>query len=206
MSFDPTPAAVVPRATGWARALLYLDAMKSFWRDWVVSYDAGQQQMLGQEAVHGGREWMRRAQVWYRAHYQRLLTRGREVSESVSHSPQRWGGGAIGAAVVVLLLANIGRLWKLWMRRKLAGHPADSPRLAASLWYERMTTAVGKRGWKKAPAQTPREFLGSIGDHPTREKVAEFTLRYEGARFGESKEDAERLPELYEEIRGAGRR
>ena len=63
VSFDPTPATAVPRATGWGRALLYVDAMKSFWRDWIVSYDAGQQRTLGQQAAYGGRRWVMRRSV-----------------------------------------------------------------------------------------------------------------------------------------------
>ena len=205
VGFDPTPASGVQKATGWARALLYIDAMKLFWRDWVVSYDAGQQQMLGQEAVHGGRQWVRRLHIWYRDRYHRLLGRARRVGNSVSKSPQRWGGAAVAVMAALLLLANAGRLRRAWMRRRLVAHPADSPRLAASLWYERMTGAVGKRGWKKTPSQTPREFLVSIEDEPTRRTVARFTEHYEGARFGESKDDAERLPELFEEIRAVNR-
>jgi hypothetical protein len=205
VSFDPTPAGAATKPTTWTRALLYLDAAKSFWRDWVVSYDSGQQQMLGKEAVLGGRQWARGVQAWYRARYRGWLGKAREVAASVGHSPGRWGLAASTGTCVLVLLVNIGRARRLWRRRKLASHPADSPRLAATLWYERMAATVGKRGWKKSAAQTPREFLGSIGDPPMREKVAAFTQRYEHARFGESKESAERLPELYQEVAAVGR-
>jgi hypothetical protein len=198
VSFDPTPSAAVLRATGWARVGLYVDAMKSFWRDWIVSYDAGQQRTLGEEAVYGGRHWVERIRIWYRDHYRQLLIRARSASDSAVDSPQRWGGIAVAVIAILVLLINFGRL--------LAAQPGKAPRLAAALWYERMTLAVAKRGWRKSPAQTPREFLGSIGDKATREKVAAFTERYEGARFGGSREDAERLPELYQEVRSAGRR
>ena len=108
--------------------------------------------------------------------------------------------------VVLLLLLNLGRLRNLLLRRRLVANPGNAPRLAASLWYERMTATVAKRGWKKTPAQTPREFLGSIEDGATRVAVGKFTERYEGARFGDSREDAELLPELYEEITAVGKR
>jgi hypothetical protein len=39
-----------------------------------------------------------------------------------------------------------------------------------------------------------------------RSQVEAFTRAYESARFGESAEDARRLPELYEEIVAAGKR
>jgi hypothetical protein len=206
VTFDPTPSASMARATGWARVALYVDAMKSFWRDWIVSYDAGQQRTLGQEAVAGGREWVQRVKDWYRQYYRRLLSRARSVSDSASSSPQRWGPAAVVITVILLLLINMGRLRSLLLRRRLVASPGNAPRLAAALWYERMTRTVGKRGWKKAPAQTPQEFLGSIGDGATRMAVARFTERYEGARFGESREDAELLPELYEEITAVGKR
>jgi hypothetical protein len=200
VSFDPTPSGAPVTPTMWTRALLYLDAAKSFWRDWVVSYDSGQQQMLGQEAVAGGRQWIRQSQQWYRGHYQRWLGKARTVAASVGAAPKQWGIFASAGIVGLLLLVNVNRLRRFWLLRRLAAHPADAPRLAAALWYERMTVSVGKRGWKKSEAQTPREFLGSIEDPPLQKKVALFTEHYEGARFGESKQSAERLPELYEDV------
>ena len=47
-----------------------------------------------------------------------------------------------------------------------------SPRVAASIWYERMTGMVGRRGWRKSPTQTPEEFIELIDDSAVRDKVA----------------------------------
>ena len=44
IAFDPTPGVSMQVRTGWSRIGLYMDAMASFWRDWVVNYDAGHQQ------------------------------------------------------------------------------------------------------------------------------------------------------------------
>jgi len=55
------------------------------------------------------------------------------------------------------------------------------------------------------PEQTPAEFAARIDDPGLRERVAEFTRAYENARFGDSSEDAQRLPELYEELSSATR-
>jgi len=63
-----------------------------------------------------------------------------------------------------------------------------------------------KKGWSKTEAQTPREFLDRIEDPGMRSQVETFTQAYESARFGESAEDARRLPELYEEIVAVGKR
>jgi hypothetical protein len=44
-----------------------------------------------------------------------------------------------------------------------------------------------------------------IEDDRLREPVARFTAVYESARFGNSADDAQRLPELYEEVELATR-
>ena len=56
IAFDPTPGASMPVRSGWSRTGLYLDAMASFWRDWVVNYDAGHQQALAVGANSGSRQ------------------------------------------------------------------------------------------------------------------------------------------------------
>lgn len=107
---------------------------------------------------------------------------------------------------LLLLAANATRLWKAVQRVRLAARPGKSPQLAATVWYERMTRLVARRGWRKTPTQTPAEFAISIDDAEMRKQVEQFTLRYESARFGESADDAEQLPELYEEMAGRRRR
>jgi hypothetical protein len=69
-----------------------------------------------------------------------------------------------------------------------------------------MTHLVAQQGWRKSPGQTPSEFVKSIEDPTLRQPVEEFTRRYEHARFGDSAEDARRLPEIYEEISAVTRR
>src|SRR5579872_1073851 len=54
-TFDPTPAGASGTPQGWNRLALYLDAMASFWRDWVVTYDTSHQLALGQAAFSGTR-------------------------------------------------------------------------------------------------------------------------------------------------------
>jgi hypothetical protein len=207
MEFDPTPPAISVPATGWRRALLYVDAMKSFWREWIISYDPGHQRTLGQEAVYGSRRWAERIQAWYRTHYEKWVGEAREIAAHPLPAPtRRWGVVAIFVTALLLAAINFGQLRTFVQRRKLVSDPGSSPRLAASLWYERMTAELGRCGWEKTPAQTPGEFLESIPDAPVREKVTKFTQHYEGARFGESKGDAEQLPELLEEISAATRR
>src|SRR6201987_6117137 len=85
VSFDPTPGAPLGSATGWGRVSLYVDAMASFWREWVVNYDASPQKTLGEDAMQGSRsviEGMRgRASRWY----ERMLARARCAQQAFSN-------------------------------------------------------------------------------------------------------------------------
>jgi protein-glutamine gamma-glutamyltransferase len=205
VTFDPTPPSASTTATGWGRIAMYMDAMATFWREWVVNYDAAHQSSLGQAAAQTGRRWIEQAKIWSRMRYEQLLGRMRGMANTVSDSPQRSIVGGVVGALALLLLFNLRQLVKIFSNLRLAARPEKSPRMAASLWYERMTRKVGRRGWNKVATQTPSEFAGSIAESPLRERVVEFTRHYEGARFGDSAEDAQRLPELYEEVVNAGK-
>jgi hypothetical protein len=75
--------------------------------------------------------------------------------------------------------------------------------VAASIWYQKMLKILARRGWQKAPAQTPDEFVSAIRDQELKARVTSFTEQYENARFGGSAEGASRLSEIYEEIKQA---
>jgi len=180
--------------------------MASFWREWVINYDASHQYSLGREASRNSLQWLQRARNWGRRHHEALLAVARRSQRTISDSPLKWSLAGAATAFCVLLAANARRLWKGLRNRRLAARPEKSPSLAATIWYERMTRLLARKGWPKPPAQTPEEFLTCIQDDATRVSVAKFTQHYESARFGESAEDARRLPELYEEISTTVRR
>lgn len=205
--FDPTPSGAASGTRhGWARLGLYLDAMSSFWRDWIVSYDSSHQFTLGQAAVSGSRSLWVGSRKWARQKYASMLAWARRSQQRVELSPTRWAltGGVI--ALTILLLANLGRIVRMIHEGWVRAHPQRSPELAAAIWYERMARTVARKGVRKTHSQTAGEFLRKIDDQRLREPVARFTAVYESARFGNSSEDASRLPELYEEVAAATRR
>jgi transglutaminase-like putative cysteine protease len=204
-TFDPTPAGGGGSPQGWSRIGLYIDAMSSFWRDWVVSYDSSHQYILGKTAIGRSRTVWEGAREWARLHYESMLKWARRSQDRVEHSPGRWA--ILGAVItlVLMFLANLGRIARLLQEKWLQAHPERSPEQAAAMWYERMARALARRGVKKPAAQTPHEFLTKIEDDQLREPVARFTEVYESARFGNSIPDAQRLPELYEEVETATR-
>ena len=204
-TFDPTPGGGSGTPQGWGRVALYVDAMASFWREWIVSYDSSHQYVLGKAAIMTSRGAWEGARKWARNHYESMLKWAQRSQDHVEHSPGRWAifGGAV--VLALLTLGNLGRILR-WLHEKwLSAHPERSPDQAASMWYQRMARVLARRGMQKPETQTPQEFVRKITDQRLREPVARFTAVYESARFGNSGEDAQRLPELYEDVEAATR-
>jgi hypothetical protein len=205
MEFDPTPAGLNPVPTSWDRVMLYVDAMASFWREWIVNYDLGHQQVLALAARNNSREWLENFRTWREWQYEALLNAARHAHRAMTESPWRWNLRGILLLTLLILGANASRLWRMFSKRRLAAHPEMYPRKSATIWYESMIRRLSRCGWDKSPQQTPAEFARRIDKPSVRERVAEFTRIYESARFGDSAEAAQRLPELYQEVLSATR-
>jgi transglutaminase-like putative cysteine protease len=206
ITFDPTPGGAIGSPQGWGRAMLYLDAAASFWREWVISYDSSHQYILGQSVLSGTRGSWERARLWARVRYLRLLNLARKSQRDVAHAPGRWLGGSIAVALLLLLLANAERIARMIRTRRLQAHPERAPDQAAAMWYEKMARYLARRGVRKSTTQTAQEFVRVIEDAQLRARVGRFTDAYESARFGNSADDALRLPELLEEVEAATRK
>ncbi len=200
VTFDPTPGGAIGSPQGWGRVMLYLDAAASFWREWVISYDSSHQNVLGQSVLSGTRGSWERARMWARLRYARMLDWARRSQRGVEHAPGRWFGGSVAVALLLLGLGNAGSIVRMIRRRRLQAHPERLPDQAAAMWYERMARYLARRGVRKSTTQTAREFVRVIEDERLRMRVGQFTDAYESARFGNSSDDATRLPELFEEV------
>ncbi|MFZ3262751.1 MAG: DUF3488 and transglutaminase-like domain-containing protein [Terriglobales bacterium] len=200
ISFDPTPTGSLPTRTGWSRLELYVDAAASFWRDWIINYDANHQHTLGKEAASSSRRFLDDVIHWINRQHLALLKLARSAHKHITSFPARWLGGLIAAAAALTVLLNLRRLFAALRARRLRAHPARAPRESAALWYDRMVGRMAKLGWRKLPCQTPADFVAAIQEPVLRTKVARFTRHYESARFGRSVDDAEILPELFDEI------
>jgi protein-glutamine gamma-glutamyltransferase len=205
-TFDPTPGASATTPQGWARVGLYVDAMASFWRDWVVSYDTSHQYVLGQVAIHGTRGLWEKSRTWAHHRYDAMLRWARHSHARIEHAPGRWSGIGLILGIIAITLGNLSHILRWLSERRLQLHPERSPELAAALWYKRMVRVLEPVGVSKSPAQTPQEFVESIPDTHVRGKVAHFTAIYESVRFGGSSDDARSLEDLYEEVESAARK
>ena len=203
LEFDPTPPAGAHAETRWSRLLLYIDAMNSFWRDWVINYDLGHQLRLTQDAGRGSRELVGRAQSWTMTKYDGALAWARRIQHRAGGSAGKWATRALIMLGLLLLLASVPRILAFGRSIAIASRPERAPQMAASIWYKKMLRAAARRGWEKVPSQTPDEFARGIQDDGLRKQVSAFTESYEKARFGGSAEEAARLSELYSELNAA---
>ncbi len=201
VSFDPTPGTGASAHSRWNRALLYFDALHEFWREWVVNYDARRQTHLAAGAQTAGERLLHSARRWYEARYRRLLALARVTERQISDAPLQWGIKTLLSTAALVIFVFAPRIWKFARLLRITARPEESPSHAATLWYQRLVRKLARRGFKKGEQQTPEEFVSSIRIQPLRMKVAEFTRRYERARFEDSAVDAQNLPLLYEEIR-----
>ena len=204
-TFDPTPGGGARTPQGWARIGLYVDAMSSFWRDWIVSYDSSHQYVLGQTALNGTRNLWDSARTWARNHYESMLRWAERAQDRVTHAPRRWALIGLAIFAFLWLLSSARRIVRIFDERWLSAHPERSPERAATLWYGRMARTLKRHGIEKLATQTPQEFVQKINDTRLRVPVARFTEVYEAARFGDSVDDVHRLPELYLEIESVTR-
>ncbi len=206
ITFDPTPGGATGSPQGWGRVMLYLDAASSFWREWVISYDSSHQSVLGQTVLTGTRSSMERTRMWARLRYACMLNWARKRQQSAQRAPGSWVSGSVAVVLLLLGLANANRIARMIRARQLQLHPERAPDQAAAMWYERMARYLARRGVRKSATQTAQEFVRVIADERLRTQVGRFTEAYESARFGNSADDAQRLPQLYDEVELATRK
>jgi hypothetical protein len=196
-TFDPTPPDLSAHSlTLLSKAALYLDAIETFWQQWVVGYDPNHQGTLtdriGQSARRFGLGWL----------------------QSLSGAGSRWAAQSkvwlrhYGAAALAGLLA-VYWLWRhgpgFWramrMRRRVQRvRRGEASGADATLLYERMLHVLRKRGYQKPIWFTPVEFARSLMDTPMGSMVGEFTDAYNELRFGGRREAAPRLSALLDEL------
>jgi transglutaminase-like putative cysteine protease len=200
VSFDPTPAGIPPARTGWSRMQLYLDALASFWREWIINYDVGHQRALGKTAITGSKHFVDDTLRWIESQHHALVRSATREYAHFTNSPTQWLGRTVVVVGLLIVLLNLGPMIAAVRARALHKHPERAPRESAALWYDRMVERLARRGWRKSPSQTPLDFVAAIQEAALQKKVARFTSAYESARFGRSVEDAQTLPRLFEDV------
>src|SRR5262245_40050692 len=199
-TFDPTPPDPnPPQFTLFTSIALYVDAAETFWRQWVVGYDASQQGTLADRMEQGAR----RAGIrWFDAIA--LLQTGWHLRVAqLGNLVVRWGIVLAALALICLLAPRVVRLLKMHRRVEAArrGHASVGD---ATLLYNRMLHIVKRHGYQKPAWFTPAEFAASLPTGPLGNTVTEFTAAYNALRFGGRTDVSARLSSLLDELtRGA---
>jgi transglutaminase-like putative cysteine protease len=202
VSFDPTPASGRIAQEHWlGRTALYLDAFQTFWQEWVINYDFLHQVTLARQVESTSRRMRGDARDYLRDHYRSLVASLRQNTNGVL---QQRGWLAFGVILMTLcgiviynrsgLLALFGN-WSLHRRaRRGQLRPRD-----ATVLYSRFLRLFARRGFRKAPAQTPNEFAESVPE-PARPLVRDFTRLYLETRFGSLTGSIPRMASLLTQI------
>src|SRR5260370_41601546 len=107
-----------------------------------------------------------------------MLRAARRAHEHFTNFPVRWVGGLIAFAAVLITLVNLRRLMNRLRDRSLRAHPERAPRESAALWYDRMVGRLARLGWRKAPSQTPQDFLAAIQEAAMQHNGPRFTTAF----------------------------
>jgi transglutaminase-like putative cysteine protease len=203
--FDPTPADPHPVLPGeWDD---YVDTAALFWNEWVINYDFSHQVLLAREVEQDSHSF----QQAFRQLTERLKRRGTRAAFRIE-------GFLMSHKILVLLsmfavLAGLvltdksGMLaeWRFRWTWRFARRNSELNTREAALTYQRLLSAMQKKGFRKRPSQTPREFAFSFLSTPWGPGVMEFTKLYHTLRYGQASVSLARLRQILEEIRSTRR-
>lgn len=196
VTFDPTPAAgrdLSAQANaehGFIAAQVnkYLEAAQMFWLQYVVAFDNQEQRNLVRnlrdqflqnqaKATEIGESWTAQISRWWSE-----LSGKRGAAARFSAVLQIvLVLGALAVLIVLVWLLKKQRVFRRLFRFFRIKPETDMARIVE--FYERMTEALARRGWRRAASQTPLEFANSVG---AREALL-ITEAYNRVRFGEKR-------------------
>lgn len=202
--FDPTPADPHPVLPGeWDD---YLDTAALFWNEWIINYDFGHQVQLARQVEQDSRNF----QQIFRRRFERLKRQG--IRSAFHLEGWLMSHKLLILAMMIVVLAGLiltdksGTLaeWRFLLTWKFARRDTALSAREATLTYQRLLSALQKKGFRKKPSQTPREFAFSFLTTPLGPGVMEFTKLYNVLRYGQDSVPLARLREILEKISGAG--
>jgi transglutaminase-like putative cysteine protease len=198
--FDPTPSDPHPVLPGeWDD---YVDAAGLFWSEWVVNYDFSHQVRLAREVEEDSRDF----QQVFRSRSEHLKRRGIRLAFGIERSLMAHKllvlAGMLGVLVLLIATDKSGTLaeWRFYLAWRFAPRDAQLSPRQATLTYQRFLAALQKKGLRKRPAQTPREYALSLLTTPWGPAVMEFTKLYNTLRFGRAPVSLARLKEILQDL------
>ena len=202
ITFDPTPAGNGKRKGLLARMGLYWDWFQFAWDEWVINYDFGHQMNLAQNVQKTSRDWGERTLRYYHDKQRDAIRLLMALDRRTEASPYFLPSVLVFLIALLIYLRGrplIGYLIARWrVRARRGGNLTAS---LAALEYREMLRLLEKRGWKKAPSQTPLEFASAIPATDLSAPVAQLTELYQSARFGDHAAPIDQMSSLLRSIR-----
>src|SRR6266545_5221799 len=162
VTLDPSPRAAVEEALGGPSTwMLYVDAVRMRWYRYVVNWSLRDQVSVAVSMHRGALEWRGGLLGW-----------------------RDWVAGLPRGVVVAAIVAFLVVAWMLWRHGPRAGGratPATVPR-----FYVRALRLLARRGFRRAPTETAREFSRRVEEKApaVAAALARLTAAYERCRFG----------------------
>ncbi|MBX3278902.1 MAG: DUF3488 domain-containing protein [Acidobacteria bacterium] len=210
IAFDPTPAAGLSVYDGGIAAQLrrYFEALELFWQERIVGFGASDQiAMFGalQKSLTEFQQgplarWFSwtgnpRAQNPENSPDDDRITRfGDDFYAFITSPPAAFVLAALALAPLIFLALRRRNSWRRQWRR--------DPARSAVAFYQEMIAALERKGFRREPFATPREFAAALA-WP---EVEELTRLYERARFARTplaESEITRIGSLLGEIRSA---
>jgi protein-glutamine gamma-glutamyltransferase len=202
ITFDPTPPGDGKRKGLFARLGLYWDWFQFAWDEWVINYDFVHQTNLVQNAQKTSKDWGERALRYYHNKQRDAIRLLMALDRRTEASPYFLPSVLVFLIALLIYLRGrplIGYLIARWrVRARRGGNLTAS---LAALEYREMLRLLEKRGWKKAPSQTPLEFASAIPAADLSAPVAQLTELYQSARFGNHAAPVDQMSSLLHSIR-----
>ncbi len=190
VTWDPTPASDGRRGSGvFDKMRRLLDTMRLQWFKWVLEYDLGRQirvlkgvgDWLG---LSSGKASMARFRTWIKEHKRELI---------------------VGTGTLVALFLAV-TWWRGRRAPRAATRRVRPPGDPVQQLYARTVAWLGRRGFPRPLAQTPREHARALAAaaSPAAGPFAAFTELYYDARFGAAGgAQVDRARQLADQVRAA---
>jgi hypothetical protein len=197
-TFDPTP----PDMRGsqgasavWSKLMLYVDALDTMWRDWVVNYNLESQVDLVSRIERRSR----------------LMGTGSRFAEAIQWAVRdgaSWARNFIVAGGGLLILGAFGWIFgpplMEWLRSRQQTARLSRGQVVASdaaLLYLRMLKVLRRRGLEKPGWLTPAEFARIVPPTSSDARLVEqITEAYHDLRYAGRAEAGPRMIQLLQEL------
>jgi transglutaminase-like putative cysteine protease len=201
--FDPTaPAGQFPEETGstgiTGKFDKMLDALETYWIQYVVTYDNQEQRSLFRSVKKGVNDYQGDLSVWANQLKNAFTdwlkdVRGDKGFEASAKAIGLGVGyillGMIGIGFLTLVIRKVLRL-DLWER--LCAWFKSNKETSIVEFYERMQKVLEKQGFKRVEHQTPLEFAFALN----MPEAVNITEKYNRVRFGEKNLSKDEIQEI----------